>query len=199
MNKQFTLTIALLLFFLLGCNLIEQGIRKLDETSEPKIIKSRDRKVQVQVPASWREEKSLNEDAMLQASNRLSEVYVVIIGESKKDFSGQMSLNDFTQLVQSGIVEQLKNPEVTKFTPINVSSYQARQFEASGEIEKINVKYLYATVETPGSFYQVITWTLPSRYERNKPILEKVINSFKENTPDSEDMPLPTPSGNRKK
>jgi hypothetical protein len=77
-----------------------------------------------------------------------------------------------------------------------VSGNQALQFDADGEVQNMKLKYLYSVVETPQNYYQIITWTLASRYQDNRPQLIDVINSFKENAISNE---LPVAGSNSSK
>ena len=54
---------------------------------------------------------------------------------------------------------------MTEPISLTVNGYPARQFEAGGELEGIKAKYIYAVVETPQNFYQIMAWTLSSRVE----------------------------------
>ena len=55
------------------------------------MLKSPDGKFQLTVPAGWRENASLNDKAEIKAANPIEEVYVIVITESKADFTDEMT------------------------------------------------------------------------------------------------------------
>jgi hypothetical protein len=156
-----------------------------------KVIRSTEGCCSVRVPGSWVEEKDLNEQANLQASNRLKELYIIVISESKEDFQ-DMTLASHSELTRTGFIESLKTPQVTGPTDLAVDNNPGVQYEISGAINNVKVVALHTTVETDAYFHQILAWTIKSRVEKNKPILQSVIKSFKEE-PLSERKSIPAP------
>ena len=68
---------------------------------------------------------------------------------------------------------------MTEITSLKINGFDAKQFEASGTVDKIKIKYIFTVVDTPDHFYQIVAWTLTSKFEENKPALLDVISSFK--------------------
>lgn len=169
-----------ILFAVLGCSAIRKLQTALEKTQEPQIFTSTDGTCQVTVPGSWRKETDLNREATLQASNRLSEQYVVIIRESRQDFGNAVNLPMVTNVIRDNLKKTLTNAVFTESLNVSINGYPAQEFEAAGEFENIKAKYLYGVVETPQNYYQIITWSLASRFDENRPRLLEVINSFKE-------------------
>ena len=54
-----------------------------------------------------------------------------------------------------------------------------REDASEGAIKNVKLAYHVATVETPQHYHQIITWTLLSRKDKNRPVLQNVIDSFK--------------------
>jgi len=54
-----------------------------------------------------------------------------------------------------------------------------REDASEGAIKNVKLAYHVATVETPEHYHQIITWTLLSRKDKNRPVLQNVIDSFK--------------------
>ena len=170
----------LLLPVVLACSLPGLVKKAVDEAQKPTIIKSSDSRIQLTVPGGWREQKQLNEAAILQAAHPFQEMYVVIIEESKQDYVESATLDEFAALSRNMMIATVKGPEATDPVPIVVSSYPAREYELAGSVENIKVKYICTAVETPKHFYQIVTWTLPSHYQKNQAKLRQVTQSFKE-------------------
>lgn len=139
--------------------------------------------VQVTLPPEWKEDRELHDTAELQASARASEMYMIVLSESKQDIQN-MTLAEHSEITRGLLLSNLSSSEVTGPTPVNnINGNPALQYQIQGSIDNINVVYLHTTVETPTSFHQILAWTLPSRFDRNRAELEQVIQSFREAQP----------------
>lgn len=190
-----------LLFVVLGCSAIREIQEGVGKAQSPQVLTATDGSCQLTVPSTWRTETVLNELATLQASNRLGEQYVVVIRENKEDFGKSANLTVITDAIRDNLRLAVTNPVFSDSIPATVGGFPARQFEASGEVSGLKAKYLYAVVDTPQNYYQIITWTLTSRFEENRPKLMEVINSFKENAAanqPSAPSAIKAPSANKK-
>jgi hypothetical protein len=135
---------------------------------------------QITLLNGWTEDRKLHESAEIQASKRGSEEYIIVLSESKADFQN-LTLEQHSEITRGLLVESLTEPEITGPTDVtDVGGNPAIQYEIQGTIEEINVAYLHTTVETPTRYHQILTWTLPSSFERNQPELQQVIQSFRE-------------------
>ena len=171
------LAFGILLFVVLGCSSI---IEKIEKAKSPQVIKSTDGSYELTVPGNWAKQNGLNTDATLQVANPREELYAIVIQENKGDFPKGTTIDTIAGLSRDGAKEFITNPQLTEPTKLTIGGHEARQFEASGAVSGIQAKYLYAIVETPGSYYQIMTWTLAPRYDANKSKLMDVIKSFKE-------------------
>lgn len=175
-----SIPIFAVLFFVLGCSLFNRVKNEIDKTQPPKVVTSPDGKTQLTVPGAWEERSDLNEEANLQAGNPVAEQYAIVISESREDFTADMTLENFAKLTQENAKTVIKDGVVSEPTSLTINGYPVKQFEISGSMQNINAKWIYAIVETPKNYHQIMAWTLASRYEQNKPVLLEVINSFKE-------------------
>src|SRR5438045_4202403 len=98
------------LFLVLGCSLISKIQREVEKTQQPQTFTSTDGSCQITTPGSWSKETTLNDQATLQASNRLSEQYVVIIRENRQDFGKMANLSMVTNAIQDNLKKTLTNP-----------------------------------------------------------------------------------------
>ncbi|HLM00515.1 MAG TPA: hypothetical protein VK400_05635 [Pyrinomonadaceae bacterium] len=175
-----SLIFGLFLCVALGCSVFNKIKNGIDESQKPQVIGSSDGKFQLTVPGGWRKQPGLHDDAGIQAANPLSELYVIVIADNKTDFGSAADLDYITKVVRDGLNQTLTGPVLGEPVPTTINGLPARQFEAAGEVENIKIKYLYAVVDSPQNYYQIITWTLPSRFDKNRDKLLEVINSFKE-------------------
>ncbi len=164
----------------LACSLPGLVKKAVDESRKPTIIKSADSRIQLTIPGGWSEQKKLNESAVLQAANPFQEMYVVIIEENKRDYVENATLEEYTSLVRNQMISAVKDPQATDPVSSVVSGHPALEYLLDGSVEKIKVKYICTAVETPNHFCQIVTWTLPSLFQKNEGKLREVTQSFKE-------------------
>ncbi len=143
------------------------------------VLTSADGRTQITVPEDWSSMTDLNAVASIQAANLNKEQYVIVIEDSKQDFS-DASLDYHSEVTSQLIVDGLTAPEADAPVPMTVNGHAALQKEIRGSFDNINVIYLHTSIETPTHFYQVLTWSLKSRFEENRSIFEQVTQSFQE-------------------
>ena len=174
------IALGLLLCFVSGCSLVSRLKNEVEKSQSPKVITSTDNMCQVTVPGNWQKQTDLHDDATIQSASLIKEQYLIIIREDKQDFGSRFTLDSLTEIVRDNFKKAATETTLTVPITVNVNGYPARQFETSGEIDNLKIKYLYAIVETPHNYYQIITWTLSSKFDKNKTVFLDVINSFKE-------------------
>jgi bifunctional DNA-binding transcriptional regulator/antitoxin component of YhaV-PrlF toxin-antitoxin module len=192
------LAFAFVVVFALGCSAVNQIKKEIDKTQQPKTLIGIDGKCQITIPGGWREDKQLNEKGVIQASNRLNEQYVLVMSNDKQDFAKSMTLSGITKLLREDLSENITEAETTAPIPTTVNGYPAEQFEASGSVQGIKVKYVYTVVDMPQNYYQILAWSLASRFDANKPQLLEVVNSFQK-TSGSDAFSVDEPSPPAKK
>jgi hypothetical protein len=170
---------GLFLFLVLGCGALSKIKQGIDDAQKPKTIISTDGKCQVTVPGGWQKQTDLNDEAIIQAANPIGELYVIVLPENKAGI-GDTDLDDAAGAVRDSLTKMIPGAVLSPPISTTINGLPARQFEVGAEVEHLKVTYLYAVVDAPETFYQVITWTLTPRLERNRGKLLEVINSFKE-------------------
>lgn len=195
-NPSHIVALFLLFLFTVGCNAIQQIKEGIDKTQQPQTLISTDGKCQITVPGGWKSDTDLHEDAVIQTSQRFGELYLVVLPSNKRDFSDEMTLESLTELLRTDMKKNVKQAVSTDLVETTVNGLPGQQFEMSGEVDKIKVKYIYTVVETSNNFYQILAWTLASRYDSNKQKLLDVTNSFQEieNGSDADAPPAIKPS-----
>ena len=155
------------------------GCKQLQSLASPTVLKSPDGKFELTVPGGWREHPSLNEKAAIRAANPIEELYVIVLTDAKADFNEEMTLDEFTSMTRTSLISNLVAAEATGPVPVTINGNSGRAYEVQGVIKGVKLAYRIATVETPDHYHQVISWTLQSRKDKNEPILQKVIDSFR--------------------
>ncbi len=143
------------------------------------ILKSNDGFSQITLLDGWKEQKGLNEKAEIQAADPLNNNFIIVLSESKLDFN-KMTIDKHSEATRSILLKAIGNPVVEGPTRLTIHGFPAVQYKITGSIDNLNPVYLHTTIETPKNFHQVLAWTLASKYEKNKPVLDQVIGSFKE-------------------
>ncbi|MCE9625052.1 MAG: hypothetical protein K8R69_06310, partial [Deltaproteobacteria bacterium] len=138
-----------------------------------KDIVSANGKFRLTVPGGWDVEKDLNDAADLQASYRGSDMYIVVLSESKEDLH-DMNLEGHSKLTRDALMKTVQDSTITGPAALTVDGHPAVQYEIRGAVNHVNVVYLHTTVESPKYFHQILAWTIPSRFDANKPTLEQV-------------------------
>src|SRR5262249_30661017 len=128
---------------------------------------------------TWRKLQNLNEKADLQAGNPGQEQYLIVLTESKADLAN-VDLEKFAKLVLSGLTKHLESETVSAPRSLTINDRKAIQYEVRGTIGKVNGVYWLTCVEGREDFHQVLAWTLVSMAEKNQPILDQAIMSFRE-------------------
>lgn len=144
-----------------------------------KDILSANGKLRITVPSAWQEKKGLNDSADLQAAYTPSEMYVIVLSEPKEDLQ-EMTLEGHSKITREALLEGVKDPVVTGPFALQVDGRPAIQYEIRGGVDHIKVVYLHVTVDGQKFYHQILAWTVPSRFEANKPTLEGIIQRFKE-------------------
>lgn len=171
------LTNQLIAIAVLVC--VVAGCRQLSKIGNPTVLKSRDGKFQLTVPAGCRENASLNEQAEIRAANLIEEVYVIVLTEAKTDFNDEISLDEFTRITRDSLRSSLKEAHATDPAPVTINGNSGRAYEVDGTVDNVKLAYRISTVETSDHYHQVITWTLQSRKDQNRATLQKIIDSFR--------------------
>jgi hypothetical protein len=166
---------------------IAAGVNKAGTSSLTRQIVSKDGRYSFDVPPIWKEMPQLNAEASLAAGYGLREQYMMLIVDSRKDFSG--SLNDFSKLVTERIGQKMKGAVLGESQSLTVNGHPALRKRITGSTQNINLVYLHTSVELPDSYCQILCWTLESRESTAFPIYERVIQTFK-----TQDRMMPNPS-----
>ncbi|WLQ13362.1 NINE protein [Hahella aquimaris] len=145
------------------------------------VLRSADGRLSLSVPGRWKKMDDLNEEASLGAGNLFDDAYALILEESRADFEDGYTLTDYSELIVSLMQESLVNHRTLgEWRPLVVNGLPARQVALTGSVDGVKVTYLITTVMGEENFYQVLGWTLASRYDNKSEQLQAVAASFKE-------------------
>ena len=167
-GPQFVLLSALLLPTTLAC---------MNLFPEAPVTFADDRFV-VTKPAAWYTLSGLNDEADLQMGSHLNNAYCIILTESKLDFAKPPSLQEFSDLTRAGVTASLTNVSISGPESITANGHAALRYTMEGTGDNINLKYWHIVVDTGTDLHQVLFWSLRSKFDRNTPDFETVLNSL---------------------
>lgn len=179
-NKPFSLWclvigFTLILMFTTAFDTITAGA--VETQPQLKTIIAVDNQSSLNVPVDWVPMTTLNKNAELQAGNQTSLTYAIVLTEDARDFE---SFEKWAGIVHSGVVENMKNPQVTGPFRITVNGRDAIQYKISGISEGLKIVFLQTCVAGTKNYYNVLLWTVQSRYDKNEPLFRTIIGTFRE-------------------
>lgn len=147
--------------------------------STVEVFRSSDGVSEVTTPIGWKElQADVNPAASIITGNESKELYVQVTSEAKSNLLP--ALEEAFELGRLRLINQFVLPTISSPERINLNEMDAIKFELKGEIKGLDVFYIYMCVEGKDHFHQVIGWTLSGLKKDNRPILEAVMNTFKE-------------------
>lgn len=177
MKKLFFIVPFILMLFLSSCAL-NDIISEFENTSETQTITSAESGLSMVFPKSWKKQNDLNEEASVQMGYPVKEQYMIVLEEKKEDFVDDFTLDDYISIILSNMQTAVEASENTEITDVKINGLSAKQFEISGAVERIKIKYLITCVENDDVFYQITSWSLQSKYDACKPIFEEILGSI---------------------
>lgn len=140
---------------------------------------SADRRLSINVPDDWQERRNISEGASIGAGNSALEVYVIVMAESREDFSEDFTLSNYTDAVLSLTKNIMQTAQLSPaLQSYKINGLPAQQAEIAGEVDGLNIRYLLTTVESDKGFFHLLSWTTAARYEANRSLMREVANSL---------------------
>lgn len=144
----------------------------------PKTLKSANGQVEIKVPGRWLKDK-LNDQADLQAADRPSELYVVVLSEPKAGLH-DIDLAKFSELTRASQLTSMKGGTEEGRKERKVNGLPALEYVLKGKVDGVDVVMKHVSVEGTAEYHQVLVWTLKSKWASEQAGLDAVIDSFKE-------------------
>lgn len=150
-------------------------------STREKVVSSGNDRFHLTKPRGWDVETDLNEEADIQIANERKEGYFIVLSDRKLDFESYVDYKKHSALTR-GYVEEflLSYREASGPTYIMVNGMKGVQYEVTGSVDGVLVKYLHTTLEGDRYFHQLIGWSLQSMYDSNRSTFDKILNSFYE-------------------
>jgi hypothetical protein len=143
----------------------------------PKVVVAKNGSAQMTVPGNWKEDPDLNDEADVQASRRLSELYAMVLSEPRGPL-GDANVDEVSELTRYRQLSSFtggteKGPERRI-----IHGHPAVQYELRGAGDNgLRIVMLHTVIETPENFLQVLAWTTEDRWEKHRERLQKIVDS----------------------
>jgi hypothetical protein len=156
-----------------SCTKLEDAV-----SGAPQAMRSTDGTLEITVPGSWKTDK-LNDQAVIQASNRMGELYVVVVSEPKEDLN-DVNLQKYSELTRGQQLKAMKNGSEEGPVARTVNGLPAIEYVLRGSVDSANVVMKHVAVDGTKRFHQVLVWSLKSKWDSEKGTLDAVVASLKE-------------------
>ncbi|MGL4597143.1 MAG: hypothetical protein ACRCYO_06435 [Bacteroidia bacterium] len=122
---------------------------------------------------------TFNPAASLEYASEERELYAMIIDESKEKISSfglDYDLDTYMKIA----LRSVDSTGMHMLNKMNIGTDKGLQAEVKSRYKGKEVVYKLTCIETPRYFYQILVWTLDSKFEKNKSDMDAMIQSFKE-------------------
>jgi len=148
---------------------------------EPTIIRDAACGCELTLPLGVRQSEDLHPEAELMAMSAVSEVYLIVLTEPKDEFE-PLGLAGYYELVVGYMIATGAQPTV-ELEETTVDGLPAIRQQLLGTIDDAEIVYEVLLVDAPQSFYQIVSWSLRSRYDGNKADMVDMLRSFRVTDP----------------
>lgn len=134
--------------------------------------------VELSVPSSWSRQ-DIHPEAIVQAGNLRAEAYLIVLSESKTDLP-DFDINRYADVIVGAMTENYIEPKIQYLGNPPTNGMPTHLYRMDSRHDNYDLSYLIAIVEGKQDYYQVITWSLASRYSGHADDFRYAINSFQE-------------------
>lgn len=150
-----------------------------------KVVRSSDNVCQVTVPEDWSplppHPNPNAPKAPIEQGNGRQEVYLQVFNNPLEDLDGQPELIVYAESCRDASASDLgtRFDSVSDATTLTLDGHEALQVTAEGANGGVKIKWIQTVVRTERHYHVIWAWTLPSRFEKKRSLLDQVSRSFK--------------------
>lgn len=178
-RKRLGLLIAI---FLLAGFLVWLVFFREDSLMDAKVTSANGSNYSLQLPRDMESTYFGNDNAAFQYQSVKDNYSMMIIDDSKEkiaSFGLDYDLDTYMKIA----TRTLDSAGIYVNTSLDVNGVKALQATVQGKRDGVATTFILTCIETPTFYYQLVCWTPADKFEANKPVLEALINSFKEENP----------------
>jgi len=134
----------------------------------------------ITVPRGWVQlfDYELNDVAQIQARNRRTNSFLVVITDSQEDFD-DYNFERTIEIVKENLLAGWRNHTILSAIDTLIDEQPARQYEIEGSIDGTKAVMLATYIDGEKYFAQVLTWTIASRYKTSEKEFRAITNSVR--------------------
>ncbi len=122
---------------------------------------------------------NFNDNASFQYESEVGEYSFMVIDDSKEKIASY-GLDYDLETYMKIATRTLDSAGLYVNSSTTVNDMKALQATIKGKKDGVATTFILTCVETPTFYYQLVGWTLESKFESNKPVLDAINNSFVE-------------------
>jgi hypothetical protein len=139
---------------------------------------------ELQIPSNWKRlsgrRNGDHELFEIQVGKRYGLCEIVVLSEPIEDFDG-MPLDDYAKFTLSHFKSGLKNGYIDRGPfDFQMNGFKCKQYVVRGSYQGVNVVALFSAIRGRKGYYQIISYTAPSKLEQVKEEMLAVVRSFRE-------------------
>jgi len=134
--------------------------------------------VDLVVPQSWKPYE-LSEGAIVQLANPYSEAYLMVHFDNRADLP-DYDLKRYADAVIELMLQNLVEPKIQFLKNSPVNELPALHYRIDTSMNNLDIIYLVTIVQGREQYYQLISWSLASRFSGNEDDFSYAIASFRE-------------------
>lgn len=165
-----------LVLVLAGGFFVAQNLNLDSSSKDSKTFVSALGNSELTVPGSWELMTDLNDDAEIQVGHSNKVCYAIVISDNAEDLE---SFEAYQEIVVKNFTENMKDLVIESPVADTINGLIASRVKIYATMNGLNIIYLMTLVKSETQFFQILTWTVKSRYEKNESELLAVTRSFK--------------------
>lgn len=156
--------------------LLASGCREAESVT----LSSPDGQTRITVSDGMTPTDALNEDASIQAANDYRRLFLAVTTTPKSSLPPGATLVDYHEGMLQDMTGILTDASVSGNKVLKVNGLDALQTSIVANLpgEPEQLAYLVSAVESAQSFHQVLLWTTAASFEKNRPLLTKITDTF---------------------
>ena len=186
--------------FLISCgnikdkveNAIDEAIEEVaDEFSHSTETVEYNDLFSIEIPNILSECSDLNDEAVIQYENIDTELYLIVLEESKQEFFEAINFEAYEgeTISEDEILDMYSYLQFTTFASedesfdaenIEINNLQAKQLDATANFESYSIFYRMACYEGEDTLYFLVMWTLEDSKDTYGSKMQDILESFKE-------------------
>jgi hypothetical protein len=137
--------------------------------------------IHVNLPPGWIRKASKSPKVLAFGENPSMLAFFEVIAEPRAQFDSDVDLMAWARLVKGNTtrISVLTDRHETDLKPGRIGGQPTVEYEISGRIRNIALRYRMIMLEQKGCFVKVACWTTPAHWDEAQPEFEKVVDNLR--------------------